>query len=138
MAEETKTSQDTPDAEEALDAADITASKETTVETQDAQLPEGQPGPAAPGGQIDILLNTSMPVEVRLGDVDMEVRDLLQIGPGTIITLDKKVGEPLDLYLKGILFAKGQLVVSGDTLGVRITRILPRRKADQHPGKTNK
>lgn len=132
MAEEENTeSQDTPDAQEALEAAGVEGSEEPPVETQEAQLPEGQPTSAAPGEQIDILLGTTMPVEVRLGDVDMEVRDLLQIGPGAIIALDKKVGEPLDMYLKGVRFATGQLIVSNDTLGVRITRILPRRKTDQ-------
>ena len=135
MAEETKESQATPDAEEALKAVGAKGSEEETVETQEAQLPEGKPGSAAPGEQIDILLGTTMAVEVRLGDVDMEVRDLLQVGPGAIIALEKKIGEPLDLYLKGVRFATGQLVVSDDTLGVRITRILPRRKTDQQPPK---
>lgn len=132
MAEEetNEESQTTPDAEEALQAAGAADGKEESVETHDAQLPEATPTGQAHGGQIDILLDTAMPVEVRLGNVDMEVRDLLQVGPGAIITLDKQIGDPLDLYLKDVRFATGQLVVSGDTLGVRITKILPRRKSD--------
>ena len=53
------------------------------------------------------------------------------------MTVNKLVGEPLDLYLKGIRFATGQLVVAGDMLGVRIIDILPRRKADRDKGGSN-
>ena len=137
MAEETNAeSQESPGAEETLKAAGEAAGGGDagggeTVETKDVQLPQGNAAEVAQTGQINILLRTSMPVEVRLGDVDMEVRDLLQLGPGAIITLEKRLGDPLDLYLKGIRFATGQLVVSDDMLGVRITRILPRRRGDR-------
>ena len=123
MAEEEQTTE----SQEAAEATETEAVADKTVEVQDAQLPEGAAGPqGAGGGQIDILLDTTMPVEVRLGDVELEVRDLLQICPGSIITVEKQVGEPLDIYLKGIRFATGQLVVAGETLGVRVTEILPR------------
>ena len=104
------------------------------TEVKQAKLPDVQePNPIAHDGQIDVLLDTTMPVEVRLGEVAMEVRDLIKLSPGSIITLDKMVGEPLDLYLKGVRFATGQLVVAGDALGVRLTQILPRRKTDRTP-----
>ena len=103
-------------------------------EVQQAKLPDVETSaPTSQSGQIDVLLDTTMPVEVRLGEVSMPVRDLLQLSPGSVITLDKMVGEPLDLYLKGVKFATGQLVVAGDALGVRITAILPRRKSDRAP-----
>jgi flagellar motor switch protein FliN/FliY len=110
---------------------------EETTDVAEAELPHGvSPGADVRGGQVDILLDTTMPVEIRLGDVEMEVRDLLKVGPGSIVTVDKLVGEPLDLYLKGIRFATGQLIVAGDTLGVRIIEILPRRKSDRGQGGT--
>jgi flagellar motor switch protein FliN/FliY len=135
---------DTPDAQpdaaspdtagSEADAPD-TAQAGPQTEVAEAEMPQGvKPGPDVRGGQVDILLDTTMPVEIRLGDVDLEVRDLLKIGPGSIVTVDKYVGEPLDLYLKGIRFATGQLVVAGDTLGVRIIEILPRRKSDRAGG----
>lgn len=119
--------------DEAVDAPAPQGEPATTV--AEAELPHGvSPGADVRGGQVDILLDTSMPVEIRLGEVDMEVRDLLKVGPGSIVTVDKLVGEPLDLYLKGIRFATGQLVVAGDTMGVRIIEILPRRKSDRVQG----
>jgi len=96
------------------------------VEVQEADLPEAAPGPpaAAGGGQIDILLDTTLPVEVRLGQIETPARELLQLGPGSVLKLDKQVGEPVDLFLRGIRFATAQLVVVGDRLGVRIKEVL--------------
>jgi flagellar motor switch protein FliN/FliY len=54
----------------------------------------------------------------------MAARDLLQLGPGAVVTLDRQVGEPVDLILNGVRFATGHLVVVGDQLGIRIKDIL--------------
>lgn len=108
------------------------------MEVEEVDLPDAdESAQQVHDGQIDILLDTTMPVEIRLGDVEMEVRNLLKLGQGSIITLDKQVGEPMDLYLKGIRFATGQLVVAGENLGVRITEILPRRKSDRQSDQPN-
>jgi len=110
----------------------------TQVESQDGQtqpagvdVHEAEPPQAAegvvesPGGQIDILLDATMQVAARLGQAELKVRDLLQMGPGSVLPLDKQVGQPVELYLRGIKFATGMLVVVGDRLGVRIKEILP-------------
>jgi flagellar motor switch protein FliN/FliY len=112
-------------------AAGSDSDAEDTVEVHEAELPEPiESISRARGGQIDVLLDTSLPVEIRLGSVELEVRDLLQLGVGSVITLEKQIGEPLDLYLKGVRFATAELVVVEERLGVRITKILPRRKSD--------
>ncbi len=139
MAEEqpVETTEETPAAEPAApaEATEDPQPAEGTAEQADvfdAELPEAiETISKARGGQIDVLLDTSMPVEVSLGSVELEVRELLQISPGSIITLDKQAGEPLDLYLKGIRFATAELVIADEKLGVRIKEILPRRKSDQ-------
>jgi flagellar motor switch protein FliN/FliY len=126
--EETDETTQTPNGRPAAEAVEQT-------DVAEVELPHGvKPGADVRGGQVDILLDTTMPVEIHLGEVEMEVRDLLKVGPGSIVTVNKLVGEPLDLYLKGIRFATGQLVVAGDALGVRIIEILPRRKADRARG----
>ena len=95
------------------------------VEVREAQLPEVAPSQASAGqGQIDILLDSSVQVSATLGETKMLIRDLLQAGTGSIITFDRKVGEPVDLYLSGVHFATGQMVVVGDHLGVRIKEII--------------
>lgn len=101
------------------------AGQDAGVEVHEAQLPEAaEAGAKAGGGQIDILLDTTVPVMVRLGEADVPVRELLQMGPGSVIRLDRQVGEPVDLFLRGVQFANGTLVVVGDRLGVRITEVL--------------
>jgi len=96
-----------------------------TVSVQEAQLPEVKPGivPAQPG-QIEILLDASMTVTVVLGEADLSVRDLLQIGPGSVLRLNRQKGQPVDVYLRGVKFATGHLVVVGEQLGVRIHSLL--------------
>lgn len=135
-AEETQASASEPaapaDAPAAAETSATAPSPQAQAEVYEAELPEAIETVAkARGGQIDVLLDTTMPVEVSLGSVELEVRELLQISPGSIITLDKQAGEPLDLYLKGVRFATAELVLADEKLGVRIREILPRRKSDQ-------
>ena len=96
------------------------------VEVRPAEFPQAEPAlTAGPGGQVDILLGTMMPVAASLGQVKMPVRQLLQLGQGSVVKLDRQVGAPIDLFLRGIKFATGHLVVVGENLGVRINEILP-------------
>jgi len=100
------------------------------VEVSDAQLPEvDDSGVKAPLGQINILLDTAISISASLGDVEIKARDLLELGPGSVLKLDKRAGEPIDLYLRGIKFASGALVVVGENLGVRINEIIPADEA---------
>jgi len=112
-------------ATEVQEQAKQTESQPQAVEARPVELPEvADKTVKIPSGQIDILLDASMTVEARMGEADMRVCDVLQLGPGSVLKLDRKVGEPVDLYLRGIKFASGQLVVVGDQLGVRIKEIL--------------
>lgn len=96
-----------------------------SVQVQEAELPESTDKPTSGNdGQIDMLLESVMPVSVQLGQVSVQVRELLQLAPGSVLKLDRKVGEPVDVFLRGTKFATGQLVVVGDRLGVRIKEIL--------------
>ena len=95
------------------------------VAVADAQLPEAvDSGDRSGGGQIDILMDATMSIAARLGEAEISVRELLQVGPGAVLKLDRQVGEPIDLFLRGIKFATGHLVVVGEQLGVRIKEIL--------------
>jgi flagellar motor switch protein FliN len=95
------------------------------VEVQSAELPEAtDTGARVPGGQLDIILDTAVEVSVNLGEARMPARQLLELGPGAVITLDREAGQPIDLVLNGVRFATGNLVVVGDRLGVRIKEIL--------------
>jgi flagellar motor switch protein FliN/FliY len=111
--------------------AQASASGQPAVDVRPARFPESpEQTIVAEGGQVDILLNTTMAVTASLGQVTIQVRHLLQLGPGSVVKLDRRVGEPIDLFLRGVKFATGQLVVVGEHLGVRIKEILPSAVAE--------
>ncbi len=73
---------------------------------------------------INILLDVNISISVSLGRAEIPVRQLLQLGPGSVLKLDKQVDAPADLYLKDVKFATGNIVVVDDQFGVRISQIL--------------
>ena len=61
----------------------------------------------------------------------MKIKDILKLLHGSIVELDKLAGEPVDLLVRGQLFAQGEVVVVNDSFGVRVTQILtPRKRED--------
>jgi flagellar motor switch protein FliN/FliY len=77
-----------------------------------------------PLGNIEILLDVSMQVTVELGRTKMRIREILGLGEGSIIELQKLAGEPVDILVNGKLIAKGEVVVIDEYFGVRITEII--------------
>ena len=73
---------------------------------------------------IDRLLDVTLNLAVELGRKDMQIREILDLGPGKIIELDKLAGEPVDLLVNGKLLAKGEVVVVDENFGVRITDLI--------------
>lgn len=73
---------------------------------------------------IDILLDVNISVTVALGQVEIPVRRLLQLGPGSVLELDKPIDAPADLYVGDTKFATGTVVVVDDRFGVKIKQIL--------------
>lgn len=73
---------------------------------------------------LDMLLDIPLEVTVELGRVKMVVRDVVELGSGSIVEIDKAAGEPVDVMVNGRLVARGEVVVIEDNFGVRITEIL--------------
>ncbi len=101
------------------------ARSEAKTQAQEVELPEApvDSGPGA-GGQIDILLDMGVPISVVLGQTQIPIRRLLQLGPGSVLQLEKSIEAPADLYLKDSKFAEADIVVVEDRFAVRIKRIL--------------
>jgi len=76
------------------------------------------------GGNISLLLDVPMTLTVELGRTTQLVQDILGLGEGSIIELDKLAGEPVDLLVNGKLIAKGEVVVIDENFGVRVTDIV--------------
>jgi flagellar motor switch protein FliN/FliY len=62
----------------------------------------------------------SLGVEAELGRCTMSVREILSLAPGGLIRLSRSVGSPVDLYVGGARFSSGEIVKTGDSVGVRI------------------
>jgi flagellar motor switch protein FliN len=82
-------------------------------------------------GAADLEAVFDVPVQVSavLGRSRMEVGDLLNLGPGAIIELDRKVGEAIDIYVNNRLVARGEVVLVEDKLGVTMTEIIKAEKS---------
>jgi flagellar motor switch protein FliN/FliY len=81
-------------------------------------------GYAAESGNIGLLMDVYMELTVELGRTRKLIREILGIGEGTIIELDKLAGEPVDILVNHKLIAKGEVVVIDENFGVRVTEIV--------------
>ena len=81
------------------------------------------------GGEVpmSLLLDFTLPVSIELGRTSMTVQEVLRLGRGSVIQLDRLAGEPIDIYVGDRRFAEGEVVVLGEHFGVRITRILSKK-----------
>lgn len=80
---------------------------------------------ASPGrGSLDLILDVQLDATVELGRSRLTIREILGLGPGSVVELDKLAGEPADLLVNGKLLARGEIVVIDDDFGIRITEIL--------------
>lgn len=73
---------------------------------------------------IDFLLDIPLEVTAELGRTRMLIRDLLQLGQGSVIELDKIAGEPMEILVNNRLVARGEVVVVNEKFGVRLTDII--------------
>ena len=80
------------------------------------------------GTNLDLLLDVSLRVSVELGRTDLAIKDVLALGPGSVVELDKLAGEPVDILVNDRLIAKGEVVVVDENFGVRVTDIVSPQK----------
>ncbi|MFO7956047.1 MAG: flagellar motor switch protein FliN [Candidatus Brocadiia bacterium] len=97
---------------------------EEKAEVKEANFGELQDEGRGGGLSLDLVLDISMPVTVELGRATMTVRELLQMGPGSVVELDRSAGEPIDLYVRDVCFARGEVVVVDNNFGLRITEVI--------------
>jgi len=140
---------DTP-AEEADDAAGVSdEDPEAAMLKMLEELPDEQPGATAddidfgsaavsqaefqqlsePAGKlnersIELLMDVSLPVSIELGRTKMAISEILALGPGSVVELNKLAGEPVDLLVNYKIVARGEVVVIDENFGVRVTQLL--------------
>ncbi len=75
-------------------------------------------------GNMEPLYDIPVQVTAVLGKTTLTVSQLLKMGPGSILELDKQVGDSVDIYVNNHLIARGELVQQGDRLGITMTEIV--------------
>ena len=101
------------------------AVEENDIEAREAEFPAPDntpPGQAA--GSMDLLLDATMPISVTLGQGTLPISTLMNLGSGSIVQLDQCIGDPVDIYVRDVHFAQGDVVVVENRIGVRIREIL--------------
>lgn len=76
------------------------------------------------GNPMDLILNVEVQATVELGRANLQVRDVLDLGPGSVVELEKLAGEPVDVMVNNRPFARGEVVVIDEYFGVRLTEII--------------
>lgn len=97
-------------------------SSETANPVELPDLPAG--AGAGPAGDLELLADVELTVSVELGRVRIPLRELLRLQEGSVVELDRLAGAPVDVLANGTPVARGDVVVVGDELGVRINELL--------------
>ena len=107
--------------EEKQNQQNDTTQEDSKVQAKSAEFPEASATEnTGVGTSIDILLDMNVPVTVTIGKTEISIQQLLQLGQGSVLKLDKSIDTPVDLYLKDTKFASGNVVVVEDRFAVRI------------------
>jgi flagellar motor switch protein FliN/FliY len=100
-------------------------SQQNQASVNSVQFPSLSPGGApSEQGNIGLLMDVYMEMTVELGRTRRLIKEILGMGEGTIIELDKLAGEPVDILVNHKLIAKGEVVVIDENFGVRVTEIV--------------
>ena len=109
-------------------------SEEEILDNQEDQVLEGESieepsedelvGPEKSGLDVDFLNDVPMTVTVELGVGNITIKDLLQLGQGSVLELNKLAGEPLEVKVNDRLISKGEVVVLNEKYGVRLTDVI--------------
>ena len=102
-------------------------SEEQEATPKSESPPEEAPAPAPPpvrsGSDIGFVSDLPLRLSVEMGSARLLVREVLQLGSGSVIELDRMAGEPADLYVNGRLVGKGHVTAVDDRLAIKLTEI---------------
>ncbi len=85
--------------------------------------------PLAAEADIDLLMDVPLGIAVELGQATVTIRELLDLGQGSVLRLNRRAGEPVDVLVNGQVLARGEVVIYDEDFGIRITDVVS--KADR-------
>ncbi|HDH96612.1 MAG TPA: flagellar motor switch protein FliN [Proteobacteria bacterium] len=108
---------------------DPPGSAEAGSDAQPAEVEElVESGDVKPTKDLDFLLDIPLELTIEVGRTKLEIRQLLNLGPGSVIELDKLAGEPLDVYVNNRMIARGEVVVINEKFGLKLTEVVSKRE----------
>ena len=116
--------------EEAVDLDSFDAEKEMMealaqeAEKKDQEAPSKTVPAKLSDPSLERILDIPLLLSAQLGNTRMLIKDLLQLGPGSIVELDKLAGEPLEIMVNDKLVARGEVVMVNEKFGVRLTDVV--------------
>jgi len=114
-----------PPADDSMRSADdLVAASGLAPASAPAAAPSAASADSARVSSLQMLADVEMHVTAELGRTRMNVSDLLALGAGSVIELDRTAGSPIDLLVNGTLIARGEVVVVDEEYGVRLTEIV--------------
>jgi len=108
------------DSQASITKADSNAASVAEAEFQQLSQPADQPQPK----NIELLIDVYLPISIELGRTKMSIAEILSLGPGSVVELNKLAGEPVDVLVNNKIVAKGEVVVIDEYFGVRITQLM--------------
>ena len=103
---------------------DLEGGGETTAVAESAALAPEDSQVDRGAADLEAVFDVPVQVSAVLGRARMEVGELLRLGPGAVLELDRKVGEAIDIYVNNRLVARGEVVLVEEKLGVTMTEII--------------
>jgi len=76
------------------------------------------------GMQLDLIQNVAVNISVEVGRSSLRIRDLLRLGQGSVVELDRVAGEPLDVCVNNTVIARGEVVLVNERYGIRLTQVV--------------
>ncbi|MFN0007787.1 MAG: FliM/FliN family flagellar motor switch protein [Planctomycetota bacterium] len=116
-------SQDTQDPATPIERAIDSAVESILVQTSRLEALEGSKPAGEPLG-LKGLRDVPMPVSIELGRARLPLGELMALAPGSLVPLDRAAHEPVDIYVGGKLYARGEVVTIGTKYGIRVTALV--------------
>ena len=98
--------------------------EENNNNLSDNTISESVNEPKSSTENLRVLENIDVALTVEVGGAEIKIKELLRLGEGSVVELDRLAGDPLDILANGTMIAKGEVVMVGERFGIRLTEVV--------------
>ncbi len=103
--------------------AETITPKHTDAPADTPAPPRAAPAPDGQTGNLHRMMDVPLDMTVELGRAQMPLSEVLRLQSGSVVNINRLPGEPIDLFINGRIFARGEVVVINETFGFRVTEL---------------